>query len=639
MTAHQDPCGWFESICTFLLTDKSAWLSALHEHHQQSMNSPADDSQHAAWAHSFDILQHELQKLVQTKPATGNFTIIFEFELPRERGRRPDVIILGSSTIYVLEFKDYRKILPAHVDQVNAYVRDLHYYHSGSQAHTILPVLVLARAKNVVQLYEGTTIVSADSLATSLKTLTGSDSTPLIDSRLWLESDYAPLPSLIKAAKSLWDDKTQLPKIRRAESAGTSKTIAELITIARKAQQNNELHLALVTGVPGSGKTLVGIQLVYENELDNSEIKNNAVFLSGNGPLVKVLQHALKNKFYVQAVHGFLKDYGGAKTRLPHEHIWIFDEAQRAWDVDRVEEKRKHNLSEPEDFLRLAERMNSWVLMVALIGEGQEIHIGEESGLAQWNLALSKMEKKWILHCPEKISDKFSSIPDREINPVFDLNVTLRSHIAEDVTKWVQRLLEGDLAGAKSLSENLSLQGFDLYVTNDINVAANYVKERYSGEEETRFGLMASSKAKNLGRFGINTDWNCTRNIRVGQWYNDSPGSFSSCCSLREVVTEFSCQGLELDFPIVCWGNDFVWDEDHWKSPKKSRLNKAKDPHQLRMNSYRVLLTRGRDGFIVFVPDEIGMKSTYEALKEAGVKELISVGGVGMVIDEGWVEG
>jgi DUF2075 family protein len=616
------PCGWFGSIHDFLLLSKTVLLTALQEHHQQSMNYPADDSQQAAWAHSFDILQIEMKKLVQSKPCVENYTIIFEYELPRERGRRPDIIILGSSVIFVLEFKDFRKILQAHVDQVNAYVRDLKNYHAGSHSFVILPVLVLARAKDVTKTYDMTTVVSANNLSTYLGKIVSIDDVTNIDPVQWLNADYSPLPSLIKAAKRLWDDKTQLPRIRRAESAGVPKTIAELISIARKAKERNELHLAFVTGVPGSGKTLVGIQLVYENELDTTEIKNNAVFLSGNGPLIKVLQYALKNKFYVQGVHDFLKEYGGSKTKLPHEHIWIFDEAQRAWDADRVKDKRKNTFSEPEDFLRLAEKMNSWVLMVALIGEGQEIHIGEESGLSQWNAALSRMQKKWFIHCPEKIADQFSAVSSIQTNNVLNLNVTLRSHFAEDISHWVERLLDGDFAVANILSEKLAAQGFDLYITQDINVAANYVKERYKGEEDVRFGLMASSKAKNLARFGINTDWNCTRNIRVGQWYNDPPNSFSSCCSLREVVTEFSCQGLELDFPIVCWGNDFVWADDHWKSPKKSRLNKAKNPHQLRVNSYRVLLTRGRDGFVIFVPNEITMQSTYEALKAAGVREL-----------------
>ena len=630
---NNNPCGWFGSIHCFLSTSKQDWLAALNEHHTRCMNCPSDESQNLAWAHSFEILQQELNKFVQGKPDAGNFSIIFEYELPRERGRRPDVIILGSSKIFVLEFKDHIKIIPAHVDQVDAYARDLRNYHTGSQPFEVIPILVLARAKDQIQPYDNITIASANTIGNFLEMQTNSETQPYIDPRQWINADYAPLPSLIKAARMLWDDKQQLPQIRRALSAGIPKTIAELIRIARSAKQNNELHLAFVTGVPGSGKTLVGIQLVYENQLDASDLKNNAVFLSGNGPLVKVLQHALKNKSFVQDVHGFLKEYGGSKTKMPHEHIWIYDEAQRAWDAERVKEKRGHPTSEPEDFLQLAERKNTWALMVALIGEGQEIHLGEESGLPQWNAALSAMQKKWIVHCPEKIAYHFTALPTIEKNNVLDLTVTLRSHVAEEVTQWIKALLDGDLITARTLAERLYCNGFDVYITQDINAATMYVKERYKGDEEARFGLMASSKAKNLAKYGINTDWNCTRNIRVGQWYNDPPNSFTSCCSLREVVTEFGCQGLELDFPIVCWGNDFTWD-GVWKSPSAKR-SKAKDPHQLRVNSYRVLLTRGRDGFIVFVPNEIGMRSTYEALKGSGVRELTNINEVSLKIETG----
>jgi len=630
------PCGWSGSIHTFLSLPKADWHTALQEHHQRCMNCPADQSQLLAWDHEFDLLTKELKQLLQVKPALGIYTIIFEYELPRERGRRPDVIILGHS-IFVLEFKDYAKILQAHVDQVSAYARDLKHYHAGSQQSTVIPILVLARTKDLFELDDDATILSPDRIADIFKSESVVETGTLIEPDTWINSDYSPLPSLIQAARRLWDDKTQLPRIRRAESAGIPQTIKELIRIARVAKQDNELHLAFVTGVPGAGKTLVGIQLVYENQLDASDLKNNAVFLSGNGPLVKVLQHALKNKSFVQDVHGFLKEYGGSKTKIPHEHIWIYDEAQRAWDADRVQEKRGHPTSEPEDFLQLAERKNTWGLMVALIGEGQEIHLGEETGLPQWNTSLSVMEKPWIVHCPEKIAQQFPAISKIEPCNFLDLTVSLRSHIAENVTQWVKALLDGDFVTAKTLAEQMYSQGFDMYVTNDINVAAQYVKERYNGDEDARFGLMASSKAKNLGIYGINTDWNCTRNIRVGQWYNDPPNSFSSCCSLREVVTEFSCQGLELDFPIICWGNDLLWDEDHWKSPKRSRLNKAKDPHQLRVNSYRVLLTRGRDGFIVFVPNEVVMKDTYNALRSVGVKELKTENGI-TIIERGSIE-
>jgi len=251
---------------------------------------------------------------------------------------------------------------------------------------------------------------------------------------------------------------------------------------------------------------------------------------------------------------------------------------------------------------------------------------GEESGLPQWNTALSAMQKKWTVHCPERIAHEFSGPSTIETNNILDLTVTLRSHIAEDVAEWVKAILNGELLQARALAERLYRQGFDVYITNDINVATNYVKERYKGQEDKRYGLLASSLAKNLPSWEIHNEFNYTQKTkgRIGEWYNDPPASFYSCCSLRNVATEFLCQGLELDFPIVCWGNDFLWVENQWNSPPAKR-SKAKDPHQLRVNSYRVLLTRGRDGFIIFVPNEIAMRSTYEALKGAGVRELVGV--------------
>jgi len=585
------------------------------------MNVPADESQILAWDHSFDILQRELKQLVQIKPAIQDYTIIFEYELPRERGRRPDVVILGPC-VFVLEFKDYAKLLQAHSDQVAAYARDLKNYHAGSQSYDVLPILVLARAKDLISRDEDVIVLSPDHIADVFTVEYSLERGALIDPSQWLASEYSPLPSLISAARTIWD-KQPLPQIKRALSAGIPETIAELISIAQSAKANDELHLALVTGVPGAGKTLVGIQLVYENHLEGSDIQNNAVFLSGNGPLVKVLQHALKYKIFVQDVHGFLKEYGGDTAKIPHEHIWVYDEAQRAWDAERVNEKRGHATSEPEDFLRLAERMNSWALMVALIGEGQEIHLGEELGLPQWNDALAKMQKQWIVHCPEKVAENFKLAKKLVTNNVLDLSVSLRSHLAEDVAQWISAILDGDLGHAKVLSDRVREQGFDVYITQDINVATNYVKERYKSQEDKRYGLLASSKAKNLPKWGIHNEYNYTKNMREGPWYNDPPSSFNSCCALRDVATEFSCQGLELDFPIICWGDDFLWD-GVWKSPPAKR-SKAKDPHRLRVNSYRVLLTRGRDGFIVFVPPEIGMQSTCEVLKRAGVRGVISI--------------
>lgn len=614
------PCGWYGKITDFVQVSSFDWLQSLQKHHIECTNEPANQSQLAAWNDSFWILQRELSKLIQFHQPAERWSIIFEYELPRERGRRPDAIVLGQDTIYVIEFKGYHSIHQAHIDQVDAYARDLKNYHALSHDHTLVPFLLLTHTKGLFEECEHVQIISPDMLVKGMLSHTHPAVELVIDPIAWLSADYEPLPSLIGAARSIFNDQP-LPQIRQALSAGIPQTITALNTVARQAKEHNERHLAFVTGVPGAGKTLVGIQFVYENTLIDSSISKNAVFLSGNGPLVKVLQHALDSKVFVQDVHGFLKQYGGTRSTNPLEHMWVYDEAQRAWDAERVREKRGHVLSEPEDFLKIGERMDSWAFMIALIGEGQEIHLGEESGLPQWNEALSKMEKPWIVHCPEKIASLFPDAGVIETNDTLDLTVTLRSHLAEEVSEWIQAALDGDFERGRQLAERVYGHGFDMYITQQVPKATAYVKERYRGQMEKRYGLLASSKAYNLSKYGICNDFNSTSAMNTGAWYNDAPNSPRSCCALQEVATEFSCQGLELDFPIVCWGSDLCWDANHWKS-HSSKKDKARDPHRLRMNSYRVLLSRGRDGFIIFVPPESGMKSTYEALRSAGVREL-----------------
>ena len=228
--------------------------------------------------------------------------------------------------------------------------------------------------------------------------------------------------------------------------------------VAERAQSAGESHLVLVTGVPGAGKTLVGLQFVYESHFGESSDKQRAVFLSGNGPLVKVLQHTLKSRVFVQDVLGFLKTYGGSRGALPREHVWVFDEAQRAFDAEMAMEKRGEPISEPEDFLRLGEKLDSWALMVGLIGEGQEINRGEEAGIAQWNDALATMDKPWHVHCPPSLAPIFTNAAETTIEKRLSLDVTLRSHRAEEIHKWVALLLAGDLDGANRWLSDCSLR-------------------------------------------------------------------------------------------------------------------------------------------------------------------------------------
>jgi DUF2075 family protein len=621
-------CGWYGSIKDFLSIPKDRWLASLEDYHQKHLREPASASQITAWDNSYKVLQTELRQLGEKIQSAVEWAIIFEYELPREKGRRPDVLLLGPGTIFVIEFKDFMSILQAHVDQVDAYARDLNHYHAASHGLRVIPLLLLTRARSLHQNRDQVEIISPDELVSCITDSSLPLERNLIDAGHWLNADYAPLPSLVAAARTLFR-REPLPQIRRAQSAGIPDTVAHLISIAKQAKASSERHLALVTGVPGAGKTLVGIQLVYENSLDRQVTDQSAVFLSGNGPLVKVLQHALKNKIFVQDVHGFLRQYGGATSAVPVEHIWIYDEAQRAWDPEQSGKKRGTFVSEPEDFLNLAERMQSWAMVVALIGEGQEIHVGEEAGLAQWNDALGKMKLPWTVHCPQKIASIFSKSRRVMPNDKLDLTITLRSHLAEDVAGWVELVLAGEINLAREKTSRIYAQGFDMYLTRDLEVAKSYVRDRYEEQEDKRYGLIASSKGSNLEQYGIHVGFMFTSQLKIGEWYNENPKSRWSCCALHDVATEFQCQGLELDYPIMCWGRDLRWAQGEWKTPRTTSRNQARDPHRLRMNSYRVLLTRGRDGFIIFIPPEPEMQSTYDLLRAVGIRELPSAGVIG----------
>jgi hypothetical protein len=258
-------------------------------------------------------------------------------------------------------------------------------------------------------------------------------------------------------------------------------------------------------------------------------------------------------------------------------------------------------------------------MLVGLIGEGQEIHLGEEGGLKLWSDAIAASGGEWTIHCPTHIANLF---PGQRVlaDDALELTKTLRSHVAGDLHEWVKALLAGNLPAASTIADSMQRADYNLYVTRDLDEAKRYVRSRYETEEDKRFGLLGSSKAKNLPIFGMNTSFQSTRGFRPGPWYNDPRTSLRSCCQLLEVATEFSCQGLELDFPIVGWDTDLIWDGREWFA--KSGRTKAHDARQLRLNSYRVLLTRGRDGMVIFVPPISDLDGTYGALIAAGVRKL-----------------
>jgi len=168
-------------------------------------------------------------------------------------------------------------------------------------------------------------------------------------------------------------------------------------------------------------------------------------------------------------------------------------------------------------------------------------------------------------------------------------------------------------------------EAFPLHLTRDLDEAKAYARQRYEDEPDKRFGLLASSGARSLPRYGVDNSWDATRRLRTARWFNAPPADPSSCCRLEAVVTEFQCQGLELDLPIVCWGDDVLWNGTAWKLVPPRRRYQQRNPEQILKNVYRVLLTRGRDGVLVFIPPDATFDRTEQALLAAGVRPLPEV--------------
>lgn len=610
--------GWAGSVKEFLSTPYEMWLRSLSDHHLRLWDMNPSGSQIEAWKVEHRIVVDALRNCVNVDgQMIESWSVVFEYELPLEGGRRPDVVVMTGASITVLEFKSGVKLNQADVDQTIGYVRDLSDYHSGSHQFPCMGILVLSGAsEKYAKILDGIPVVGGPAIHPYLMS---SHREGKVDLQSWLDSPYEPLPSLVEAARRIFRDE-ELPHVYTAISAGIPETVELLGEIIDAAAESSGRVLALVTGVPGAGKTLVGLRLVHER----TEKHGRATFLSGNGPLVQVLQDALQSRVFVRDLHAFIKSYAlNLKPKTPSEHVIVFDEAQRAWDAAYMNEKKGVERSEPELLIEIGERIEDWAALIGLVGEGQEIHSGEESGIKQWETAASPPNAKesWVIHCPPKLASTFESL-EVVAHEELDLNVTLRSRRAEDLHSWVHLLLEGSLVLAHRQSLKVHEQRYQIYLTRDLDEAKRYARLRYDGEPSRRYGFLASSHAKKLVGFGVDNSYQATSTMNVAKWYNASSDDPKSSNSLRQPVTEFGCQGLELDLPIVCWGDDYLWNGSKWALKPINRRYRQDDPQALLRNTYRVLMTRGRDGLVIFLPTGEMFDQTEVALLAAGVKMM-----------------
>ena len=612
MEVERQTHAWSGTARQLLDTPKSLIEDALDAHLKGLLNKHAAGTQVDAWSEEIDVLRNSFRNLAIALPDSLYWGVVLEYELPLEGGRRPDVILTAPNRILVLEFKQDPNINRAHLDQTYGYARDLSEYHSKTHGIDVVPILVPTRLEKVIDEQDGVKIVSPDRLSAVLSEFEGEKPISYSD---WLEGDYAPLPTLIQAARMIFQNE-RLPSIKRAESLGVGDAVLELQKIASYSKIHSEKSLVFVSGVPGAGKTLVGLRFVYESSSETAD----SIFLSGNGPLVEVLRDALKDKSFVRDLHSFIKSYG-MTSKVPSQRIIVFDEAQRAWDAEHMGVKNDIHLSEPELLIRIGEKFQDWANLVGLIGHGQEINSGEEAGIDGWNSALESDSalSNWKIYAPPRFRDAFKN---KEVTLVekLDLSKSLRSRRAEDLHDWVSKVLEGNLSAASVISHQIFQSGFKIHLTRDLEEAKQFLLNLYDDEPSKRFGILASSKDTSLPKYGILNGFQDTKRVKYARWYNNTTGVEGSSNNLKEVVTEFGCQGLELDSAIVAWGNDLLWDGKSWQMRKLRPKFKQHDPLGLRKNSYRVLLTRSRDGMVIFLPPEESFDSTEVALLACGAR-------------------
>ena len=596
-----------------------------------------------AWDDSIPRLQVEVGEVLEADPGAQDHVAILEYELPLE-SRRPDVVLLVRGAVVVLEIKGRQRPSQADLDQAAAYARDLRCYHRSCHPDTrreVHAVVVPMGARGYTGVRDGVHITGPDALDSLIRDLQPDWSAPVLDPRDFLAEDaYRPLPTLVQAARELMASGS-LRRIHRARAA-TQPAVDEITRIIHEASVSRTRRLILLTGVPGSGKTLVGLQVVHAHYLDDlAEPRADgkpaapAVFLSGNAPLVQVLQYELSKaggggKAFVRGVKDYVKSYSSVRHRIPPEHVLVFDEAQRAWDRDRVAEKHGEGAakSEPEHFVEFAERVPGWCIVLGLIGGGQEIHTGEEGGLVQWRWAVERCgdPSKWIVHGSTGALEAFTGTGVRTVSsPSLNLDTEIRFHLASDLHLFVAGFLEGgDRSGELTrIALKLEREGYHLRVTRDLATASAYLSERYAENSEARFGAVASSRDKDLASSGFRNEYQ--RYFPVDRWFACGEGEPVSCRNLRDVATEFQVQGLELEAVLLVWGTDLIRADGMWSNRRAKRYmgrNKVRDPFRLRVNAYRVLLTRGRDGTVVFVPRHQELDETHAYMLVCGFRSL-----------------
>ncbi len=636
-----------DPITDFLARDPEQVLGRLFAHGVHGASVEA--TQRDAWLEQTRVLQRELH------PFAGRGAVYFEYAIPR-LGRRVDAVALVDSVVFVLEFKvGESQFTAAALDQVWDYALDLKNFHEPTHGMTIVPVLIATRAEasGPVALpdrhADGTlppVRAAPSQVGDLIATALAAHPAPGTDAAAWASGRYRPTPTIIEAATALYRGHS-VADIARSDAGATNltRTSAAVERVIAASRDRRVKSICFVTGVPGAGKTLVGLNVATRHADAAEDL--HSVFLSGNGPLVAVLREALaldkvraeaergrrvtkgaarsEVQAFVQNVHHFRDDCLIDAARPPVERVAIFDEAQRAWDraqmasfMARKKGRPDFDASEPQFLISCLDRHADWATVVCLVGGGQEINTGE-AGIGEWVDALLHAFPAWHVYVSSRLTDaeygagaplaRLAGRANVTIDDDLHLGVSMRSFRAEHVSLLVKQLLDLDPTAARATLASLR-DRYPIVLTRDLAAARGWLRGRARGSE--RYGIVCSSQAQRLKPHAID--------VRVPlnpvHWFLNDKRDVRSSYYLEDAATEFDVQGLELDWACVAWDADFrltgdvdaaagdarAW--EHW-SFKGKRWQRVRQPRRRTYlkNAYRVLLTRARQGMVIAVPE------------------------------------
>lgn len=635
LTHRSASSAWYgSSISHFLEASQSQVLGELLSSSHFEVTPP----QREAWAREVDILQGSLAGMAGW--------IALEFDIPRLGSRIDAVVVLGAALVPI-EFKvGEGEFLRTDLNQAWDYALDLKNFHAASHAAPIFPILIATEAEQQDGEWQPShpdgvrppRRCNAAGLATALREAREQSKGSEIDGASWVSAPYRPTPTIVEAARALYG-RHSVDAISRndAGARNLTATSSKIESVIESAVQEKFKAIVFVTGVPGAGKTLVGLNVATHRRRE--EEVTHAVFLSGNGPLVEVLREALTRdelarrkaagqgarkgrvalevKAFIQNVHHFRAE--GVRTlqsgEAPHDRVVIFDEAQRAWTRAKTDDfvKRRNGLegfgrSEPQFLIEYMDRHKDWAVVVCLVGGGQEIHTGE-AGISTWLDAVREHFPSWRTYISPELSDReyaagsalesLNGVTRVIQDPALHLSVSMRAFRSEKVSAFVKALLDAEATQARELLRQVSAR-YPIVVTRNLDSAKRWTRSQARGSE--RYGLVASSKAQRLKPHGVD--------VRVEvdpvHWFLNGADDTRSSFYMEDAATEYQIQGLELDWICVTWDADLCFDGRRWQhrsfNAKGWQRIRSLDRQNYLLNAYRVLLTRARQGMVIFVP-------------------------------------